>query len=74
MQLAAGNAQLAARRDEPKRRYDAQFNSVVDAIRRLMTPVGLMNLGWRPPLSAVKQLDGIRESVHRGRRCIELLG
>jgi hypothetical protein len=41
IQLIAGNAQLAARRDEPKRRYDTQFNSVVDAIRRLMTPVSL---------------------------------
>jgi hypothetical protein len=29
MQLIAGNAELAARLDEPERRYDTQFKSVV---------------------------------------------
>jgi hypothetical protein len=37
-QLVAGNAELAARLDELERRYDAQFKSVVDAIRQLMSP------------------------------------
>ena len=58
MQLAAGNAQLAARRDEPERRYNTQFNSVADAIRRLMGSVRLPVSGsdrahkHRPTLSA----------------------
>jgi hypothetical protein len=36
--LVAGNAELTARLDELERRYDAQFKSVVDAIRQLMSP------------------------------------
>ena len=54
-------AQASVRHAAQQRRY---------AIRRLMTPLGLMNRGSRPRLSAVKQLDGIRESVHRGRRAL----
>jgi hypothetical protein len=37
-QLVAGNAELAARLDALERQYDAQFKSVVDAIRQLMSP------------------------------------
>ncbi|MEO8899750.1 MAG: ORF6N domain-containing protein [Candidatus Dormibacter sp.] len=36
--LVAGNAELAARLDELEQRYDAQFKTVVDAIRQLMAP------------------------------------
>jgi hypothetical protein len=36
--LVAGNAELATRLDELERRYDAQFKTVVDAIRLLMAP------------------------------------
>jgi len=48
--LLAENAELAARLDELEERYDAQFRSVIDAIRRLMAaPEGPEpRIGFRP--------------------------
>jgi hypothetical protein len=37
--IIASNKDLAKRLDELEKKYDAQFKSVFDAIRQLMTPL-----------------------------------
>jgi hypothetical protein len=37
-QILASNAELARKMDALERKYDAQFKTVFDAIRQLMTP------------------------------------
>ena len=48
--LVASNAELAARLDELERRYDAQFRTVMEAIRHLMTvpETPRPRIGFRP--------------------------
>jgi ORF6N domain len=63
--LLAENEELAARLDALEQRYDAQFRSVMEAIRRLMAPPGRSGEDTADRIQAVAGSRGFSLSPHR---------